>query len=113
MLTYWLKEQQNNYVVLMTIMFLAADEIVICQFLEVYIFVVGRQKKHYKGGYENDVMLMWLQFLVEGKICLGMPIKDVRSQGGLSRSEIFRIKRKWGFSDADVRTFWCKKLRTF
>jgi len=35
-------------------------------------------------------------------------IKDVRSQGvGLSSED------KGGSSDADIRTFWCKKLRIF
>jgi len=41
----------------------------------------------------------------------GRSIKDVRSQGGF-QYDIFRT-RGWGSSDADVRIFWCKRLRIF
>jgi len=39
-------------------------------------------------------------------------VKDVRSQWeeSLSSADILR-KKMVGSSDADVRTFWCKKLR--
>jgi len=41
----------------------------------------------------------------------GLPIKDVRSQGGFVQCGQFAYKED--SSDADVRTFWCKKLRIF
>jgi len=41
----------------------------------------------------------------------GLSIKDVRMRG-LSSVGTFRTREEES-SDADVRTFWCKKLQTF
>jgi len=42
----------------------------------------------------------------------GLSIKDVRTQRRLSSAD-FADKEEGGFSNADFRTFWCKKLRIF
>jgi len=45
---------------------------------------------------------------------LGLSIKDVRSQeGGGDFSSVNILRTRGGSSDADVRTFWCKKLWIF
>jgi len=46
---------------------------------------------------------------------LGLSIKDVRSQGRGSVFSADNLQKRGnaGSSDADVCTFWCKKLRIF
>jgi len=43
---------------------------------------------------------------------MGLSIKDVRSHGGLSSADVLRTNGG-GYSNADIRTFWCKKHRIF